>query len=228
MSEASHPSTPPKAKPAQISDGIAKGIIGFVIGAGVSFLGMHFYGPREKFDVPSDVPAQAASPPPGGAAPGGGMGGAAAGGAMTPPAGGMGAPGGGMGGAAGKRNLTALVGKLELLSRDKLNLHLTFDGEQAQKISAELANLESAKTLTDEEAQSRLEALEASLTPEQKETIDAIGLPRPPGGGPGAGGGMGAAAPDANPFVQETNEKRLKDLLERLKSTSPEKAKSAD
>jgi hypothetical protein len=136
--------------------------------------------------------------------------------------------GGGMGGAAGKRNLTALVGKLELLSRDNLNLHLTFDRDQAQKISAELADLESAKTLTDEEAQNRLEALQASLTDEQKETVDAIGLPRPAGGGgPGAGGGMGAASPDANPFVQETNEKRLAELLGRLKSAATENPKTS-
>ncbi len=215
MSQAADPSSASKTASKNIPDGIAKGILGFALGAGVTFLAMHFIGPREQ--VVGTLPMSSTSPMPASGSP--------------PISGGpsraMGSPSGGMG-AAGKRNLTALVGKLELLSRDNLNLHLTFDQEQAQKISAELANLEAAKTLTDEEAQSRLEALQASLTPEQKETVDAIGWPRPAGGGgPGAGGGMGAAAADANPFAQETNENRLTELLGRLKSAASENRKTS-
>ena len=204
MSQAERPESSPTGN---VPDGLAKGILGFVLGAGVSFLGMHFYGPREYIRVP--IPTE--QPPSEGAVltmPGSTPGGTAAG----PPAGGAVANG------AGKRNLTALVGKLELLSRNDLRLHVDFEPEQAAKVAAELAELEAAKSLTADEAQSRLEALENSLTPEQKQIVDSIGMPsnRPAGGGPG--GGMQGPAPDENPFTRETNEKRLKELLERLRA----------
>lgn len=207
MSQTERPGSNPKGNSGNVPDGLAKGILGFVLGAGVSFLGMHFYGPREYIRIP-----QPAQEPPGEGAvltmPGSTPGANAAG----PPAG-----GGGPGGGAGKRNLAALVGKLELLSRNDLRLHVDFAPGQAGKIAAELADLAAAQTLTADEAQSRLEALETSLTPEQKQIVDSIGMPfnRPAAGGPG--GGMQAPAPDENPFTQETNEKRLKELLERLK-----------
>jgi hypothetical protein len=162
---------------------------------------------------------------------------------------GMGGMGGGGGGAAaaGKRNLTSLVGKLELLSRANLKLHVELDPDQVKNIAEQLAALDAAETMTAEEAQSHLESLEALLTPEQKETISLIGLPGggpggqrggggPPGpGGAGPGGpggppggppmmgmmmGMGGGPPDANPFAQETNQKRLRDLLTRLQPSS--------
>lgn len=179
MSRADNPSPPlsPKSGRNQVPDGIAKGIIGFVIGAGVSFLGMHFYGPREKFDVPSNVPVQPNIMPPGGMPPGGGMGGEM------------------VGGGSGERGLAALIGKLELLSRKDLHLHVEIEPDQAAKVAAELEKLDEAKRMTAEEAQTRLEALEALLTPEQKEAVDAIGMP----------------------FTPETSAKRLKDLLGRLK-----------
>ena len=105
-------------------------------------------------------------------------------------------PGGGMGGGgSGERGLAALVGKLELLSRKDLHLHVEIEPDQAAKIAAELEKLDTAKRMTAEEAQTRLEALEALLTPEQKETVDAIDLA----------------------FAPETSEKRFKDLLGRLK-----------
>lgn len=189
MSQTGNPSPSPLPKSGrnQIPDGIAKGIIGFVIGAGVSFLGMHFYGPREKYAVPSNVPAQPNIMPPGGMPPGGmqmaGM----------PPSGAMG--GGMAGGGSGERGLAALIGKLELLSRKDLKLHVEIEPDQAAKVAAELEKLDAAKRMTAEEAQTRLEALEAMLTPEQKEAVDAIG----------------------RPFTPETSAERLKDLLGRLK-----------
>ena len=192
MSQTDHPSPSlsPKSGRSQLPDGIAKGIIGFVIGAGVSFLGMHFYGPREKWDVASNVPAQPNIMPPGGMPPGG-MSGGGMGGGM--PGGGMG--GGMAGGGSGERGLAALIGKLELLSRKDLQLHVEIEPDQAAQVAAELEKLDAAKRMTAEEAQARLEALEALLTPEQKEAVDAIGTP----------------------FTPETSAERLKDLLGRLK-----------
>src|SRR5687768_12896284 len=89
---------------------IASGILGLAIGAGAMYLGQQF---NEK-PVPVRAPGAGGGPPPGVGGPmmgGGGMGmGGMGGGGM----GGGGMGGGGMGGGGGKRNLTSLVGKLEL------------------------------------------------------------------------------------------------------------------
>jgi hypothetical protein len=150
--------------------------------------------------------------------------------------------------------LTSLVGKLELLSR--ADLHIELDAEQAKKVAAKLEELDKAEKMTAEEAQSHLDALEALLTPEQKSTLDLVGLPFGRGGAGGGRGGLGAAgrpgastqpppvagappggtvppmaamggaggpaggSPDDNPFTQETNQKRLRDLLSRLSPKS--------
>ena len=182
------PSLSPKSGRGQLPDGIAKGIIGFVIGAGVSFLGLQFYGPREKWDVATTMPV-------GGMPPGSGMGTGMPGGGM-----GGGMPGGGMGGGtqgapSGELGLAALIGKLELLSRKDLHLHVEMEPDQAAKVAAELEKLDAAKRMTAAEAQTRLEAIEAQLTPEQKKTLDAIG----------------------KPFTPQDSVERLKDLLDRLK-----------
>lgn len=52
MSHAVNPSPAPKGASKNVPDGVAKLILGFVLGAGVMFLGMHFYGPREYIRVP--------------------------------------------------------------------------------------------------------------------------------------------------------------------------------
>ena len=174
MSQAA-PSSAPKPAPNSVPDGIAKGILGFALGAGLTFLGMHFYGPRIE-----QTYVEMSGTPPMGA------------GGMGPGMPGMGGGMGRGGGAAGKRNLTALVGKLELLSREDLKLHLTLDADQSAQVAKELAALDTAETLTADEAQEHLDALEGLLTPEQKVAVDAIGLPR--SGGGGGGGRMGGGA----------------------------------
>jgi len=233
---------------------IASGILGLAVGAGGMYLGMNFIGPENP---KSTVAAKTTGGRPGPGQPGGGpamggggMGGAGMGGGM----GGGGMGGGGMGGGGGgKRNLTSLVGKLELLSRADVKLHVELDAEQAKKVAAKLAELDKAEKMTAEEAQAHLDSLEALLKPEQKSTLDLIGLPFGRGGAGGGRGGLGAAgrpgagtqpppmagappggtvppmamgaggpgggSPDDNPFAQEANQKRLRDLLGRL---SPE------
>jgi hypothetical protein len=205
------------------------GILGvFIGGAAGMLLAVFGYGYRMKQIKPPNGAALGGlgapgmgppgMPPPGMAGPG-----------MGAP--GMGGPGGG--GPSGKRSLTAFVGKVELLSRP--NIQLTLDADQQAKLSAELAALEKAEKMTDEDAQKHLEALEALLTPEQKQGLDAVSLPRRGGGGGGGAGGGGAmGAPggmpgggpsDENPFAQEINQQRLHDLLARLQ---PGEAKPAD
>jgi hypothetical protein len=261
---------------------IASGVLGVVLGAGGAMLGMHGYGyrledPNSKKPVvaagggeaklgPEAVAASGTPGPAGGAPPMMGMGG------MGGMGGGM--MGGGMmggGGGGGKGALTSLVGKLELLSRPDLKLHVELTADQATSIAAKLVEFDKAEKMTGDEAQEAVAALEALLTPEQKEIVGAIGLPGgrrgagggpggggggrgaagrpgaggapgaggPPGGGPGAGGppgggppggmmgmgGMGGGNPDENPFTQEANQKRLRDLLARI---APGSAAPAD
>ena len=239
--------SPDLTKPASASNSvpawIASGILGLAVGAGAMYLGLQF---NEK-PLPTKPAVAGGGPPPVGGGQmmgGGGMG-----------MGGMGGGGmGGGGGGGGKRNLTSLVGKLELLSRADLKLHVELDAEQAKQVAAKLEEINKAEKMTAEEAQSHLDALEALLTAEQKTTLGLVSLPfgrpgagggglgaagrpgagtppapvagGPPGGAPppmmamGGAGGMGGGSPDENPFTQEGNQKRLKDLLGRLAPSS--------
>jgi hypothetical protein len=220
---------------------LAATILGALLGGGVTFQVMRAVG-YELSD-----PNKSNSPMAGGPNMMPGMGG---GGGM------MGMMGGGMmggGGAREKRSLTALVGKLELLSA---GLQFELNPEQAQTIAAKLIELEQAEKMTNDEAKAHLDAIEELLTEEQKATLAAIELPRggssggrgmgggmmggaggpptgaaamsPGGGGPPPGmmgGGMvggGGPPPDENPFEQEANQKRLRDLLDRLRPSSAE------
>jgi hypothetical protein len=110
--------------------------------------------------------------------------------------------------------LTSFVGKLELLSRPKLDLHVELDQDQSAKIAAELLKLDAAKTLTFDEAQDQLIALDALLTPEQRQILDAISMPRP--GGNMAMAPVPEVSPDENPFVEQIHQDRLRDLIDRL------------
>ena len=238
---------------------LAATFLGLLIGAAGTFAGIYGLGYRVEKPVEPVAVAQtnSSTPPAGGTAPvgppmmgGGGMGGGGMGGMGM---GGMGMGGGiGGGGAQGKRNLTQLVGKLELLTRGKLDV--AFTPEQTDKMSALLSQISQAEKMTADEAQSHLESLEGVLTPEQKEIVDSIGLPfggrggrgaggRPGGGGGGRGGpgggmgggmggmggmmGGGGAPDDENPFKQEANEKRLTDFLNRIKPGDTKSAESA-
>lgn len=221
------------------------GILGvFIGGGGGMLLAMYGYDYRRKeIKTPDGAQLDAISagmpaPGPGAPAPGMGMGGGGMG--MGMGGGGMGGGpgmgGGGMGmgmggpgmggGPSGKRDLTAFVGKVELLSRP--NIQLTLDAEQQAKLAAELQALEKAETMTDEDAQKRLETLQALFTPEQNDALEAVALPRRGrggGAGPGGPGGPGAAPPaDENPFAQEANQKRLHDLLSRVQPSAEEQA----
>lgn len=159
----------------------------------------------------------------------------------------MGMGGGGGGGGGGKRALTQLVGKLELLSRPDLKLHVELDAEQTKAIAAKLVEFEKAEKMSGDDAQKDLEEIEGLLTAEQKDALAAVGLPFGGGGGRGGRGGggggmgggmggggmggmmgMGGGNPDENPFTQETNKKRLSDLLTRIAPGLPEPAEKKE
>ncbi len=239
MSTSTNSATKGKS-PQSVPAWITSGVLGLALGGGATFLAMHYfvlYPPRPSMDVP---PPGMGGPAPGmggggmggggmggGGMGGGGMGGGGMGGGM------MGGGGGGGAAARAKRDLTSLVGKLDLLSQ---GVRVEVSPEQATELCEKLALLETAEKMTSDEAQANLESLEASLTDDQKAALASIELPRPPrsagGGGPMGGGGPsrgmsgagGGQPDDENPFRQETNQLRLTELLTRLKGSSPEAA----
>ncbi len=157
-------------------------------------------GLRVAPDAGSMPTAPSSSVPPGGMR--GGMTGPTAG-----PAGAAGAAGGGP---TATRELTALVGKLELLTK---GLQVNLDSETAGKLASVLAKLDSEAEMTEEAAINHIAAITALLSPENKSAIDSIELPRrrtarasgdqgssgPGAGGPGSGRGGGRGGGQAGP-----------------------------
>lgn len=155
--------------------------------------------------------------------------------------------GGGGGGPTAKQSLATLVGKLELLTRDNLRIELDADQaakivaklaefENAEKMTMEeaqkeLDELESLLTASQKDAVGAVGLPFGGRGGRGGPGRGGPGGGGPGGGGPGAGGpggagrggmgmGMGRGGPqdpDENPFRQETNQKRLQDILARLK-----------
>ncbi|HWB13638.1 MAG TPA: hypothetical protein VG826_30715 [Pirellulales bacterium] len=257
MSDASTNAPRQNAAQKPLPPWITSGVLGLALGGGACFAAMYYHYapvPATNYQGPYGGDAAAGGSPPGGAGgaptagggggmPGGMMGGGMMGGGMgggMMGGGGMGGGGGG-GGARGKRNLTSIVGKLDLASK---GISFRLDEEQSAKLAEQLAKLEEGEKMTQEEAQERADAIEALLTDEQKETLAQFEVPRGSGGGGGGGGGStggpaggGGGAPrvpgmggnpsssedDDNPFQQETNQSRLHSLRDRLNSAAPEK-----
>jgi hypothetical protein len=132
----------------------------------------------------------------------------------SPGSGGPSGPGGGFG-PTGKRQLTTLVRKIDLLTGDT---GLNLSAEQAQAILAQLADLQSPPTMTDDEATAKHDALMAVLNADQQAKLEAVALPRPRGVGPGGPGGPPGpgAQGDANPFTEKENADALANLQKRL------------
>jgi hypothetical protein len=136
----------------------------------------------------------------------------------------------GRGSASEQRILTALVGKLDLLSN---GVHIELEPEQVKKLASTLAQLDQAEKMTSDEAQGHIDAIQKLLNEEQKASLAAIDLPS---GGPSDNRGMGGTGPplgtmgsgmmnppsDDNPFQQEINLTRLQSFLDRLRQSSVE------
>lgn len=208
---------------------IVSGILGLVVGGGLTFLGLQYLGYSSEQTL-SGAASASSSPP---QSTSGGMGGGmmGGGGGMMGGGGGMMGGGGGMmgGGNAprGKRNLTTLVAKLDLASK---GIAFQLNQQQSSTLAEQLALLEQPEKMTQDEAQERCDALEAILDDGQKETLASFEMPRGARGGGGGGGGGGPAGPpgggepdESNPFQDETNQARLRSLLERLQVTDGEK-----
>lgn len=214
---------------------LAAALLGVLLGAAGSYAAVRLsgYAIMKSLPAPVGMDREGAAArtaggggearPSGGAA--GSMGGKMAGMGGGSPGKGGGMPGmGGMGGPPAprpKRDLTALVRKLELLTGD---IGITLSPAQAAAIADCLKDVEKAESMSDDEAKARHEKLLSLLDDGQKSRVAAIELPRPPraggpgGAGPGGPGGRGGPGqdPSANPFQQETDAKALSGLRQRL------------
>ena len=135
------------------------------------------------------------------------------------------------GGPRPKRDLTNLVRKIDLLTGD---VGIALSDDQAASLIAALAEVESAETMSDDDAQAKHDQILKLLDEGQQSKLDVVGLPRRPrgggrpgGGGPGGGGpgggGPGGGGPggpeqaeDANPFQEETNAEALDRLRQKF------------
>ena len=206
------------------------GLFGVVLGWGAFYGGVSITGQQMEFSVSGfdgemiEMPTEANPPQQAGAegAPGGGG---------MPGMGGGGMPGMGGGGRGGRtpssrRGLTTLVRKLDLLTGD---VAVKFSTKQASEIGELLAKATGGEKMTDEQAKTALEAVEAALSDEQKVALERVGLPRRRRGGGGGGGGFGGfgggggnqAPADENPFTEEDNHTALVSLLKRHGVTPP-------
>ena len=196
------------------------GLFGVVLGWGAFYGGVSMTGQQMEFSVSGfegemiEMPTEADPPQQAGAegAPGGGG---------MPGMGGGGMPGMGGGGGRGgrtpssRRGLTTLVRKLDLLTGD---VAVKFSTKQASEIGELLAKATGGEKMTDEQAKTALEAVEAALSDEQKVALERVGLPRRRRGG---GGGGNQAPADENPFTEEDNHTALVSLLKRHGVTPP-------
>ncbi len=203
---------------------LASGVIGILLGSIGSFAAVHLgkYHIVEQVALPETVTTNSGGNSGGGGGmPGMGGGMPGMGGGMPGMGGGMPGMGGGMPGMGGgrgpapKRELTALVRKVELLTSD---IALQISEEQAATVIKNLAELESLEELSDDDATAKHEELLAIFDDSQKAKFEAIGLPRPAGGGGMGMGGGAAPDPNANPFKEEANVKALTSLRSRLRS----------
>jgi hypothetical protein len=140
--------------------------------------------------------------PMGFAGPGGGGGRGGPGGARGGPGG-----GGGRGGPNSKRQLAALVDKLEVITRKSLTIELSDDDRK--QIADQLKGLAEMQELSNEEAKKRLDTI-LEIVKKNRESLEAIGYRFPD-----AAAGFGPMSDTPNPF-RDDHAKALETLEERL------------
>jgi hypothetical protein len=188
---------------------IMTGTICFALGVGAGILGMIACSEEKKPDAADSSRASGVRGGPPGGMPPMGRGGGQPGRGPRMGGGGGGPMGGMFGQQSPKTQLATLVAKLEQLTGKPLALHLNED--QRAKLRKQLDGLDAKKTLTDEDAKKRLDAI-LDIVKKDKATLEAAGYRWP---GPG-GGGLGQRANAPNPFKVEPNDKRLKSLQDQL------------
>jgi hypothetical protein len=196
---------------------LASGALGVLLGGVLSVLAMHLagYGLTRKVDGQTAEEVLEGEEVEGGAAEDAEDGGSGRGGGRSGR--------GGFGQPRPKRDLTALVREIELLTGE---VAITLSAEQGASLLASLQDIEKAETMSDDDAKAKHDEILTLLDDGQKARLEAISLPRRrpggPGGPPGAGGREGARpAEDANPFLEEANAQAISSLRERLGAGKP-------
>ena len=203
----------------QLSASLAVGLVCLVIGGALGYYTRYFMESPNS-GVGAATPSTAGSSRMAGM--GGGMGGGMMGGGGG---GGMTAPG---------PSLARLVRNLATIQKVQGS---GITPAQEATLLPILEQVKSAEKLPETEAQAKLDAINKTLTPEQKEALDAMQPRRGGGGGPGGGpggpggggpggpggggpmmGGMGGGSQDPEkPFASERNKQALDDLIANLK-----------
>ena len=193
---------------------VSTGIICFLVGLGLGLLGMRYYDDQPGRSAAAGNATAAPAPGgPGGPGGPGPMGGGPPGGMKGGMGGPMGKMGGGMGGKRGgggpdsKRQLAALVIKLNQLTEKPLAVNL--NAEQKKKVRDQLSGLEDSKDLAEEDAKKRLDAI-LEVVQGQKNVLEAAGFRWP------SAGGFAPSVELPNPFTDAKNSVPLRDLRDRM------------
>ena len=107
--------------------------------------------------------------------------------------------------------LAMLVRKLDLLTGD---IAVALTADQSRDMHALLKEIESAESLSDEQAQAKHDALLGLLDESQQAKASAVSLPFRRGGGRGSAGSEGGS--ESTPFREGSGADSIQALLERL------------
>ena len=188
---------------------LASSFLGLLLGAAGALSACYLLGYEvvEKLELPTIVRLSDEDPDQAGAENGG----------IDGPGPGEGGRGGGGRGGSGRQlparlQLAMLVRKLELLTGD---IAITLTADQSRDMHALLKEIESAESLSDEQAQAGHDALLGLLDDSQQAKASAVSLPfRRGGGGRGSAGSEGGS--ESTPFREGSGADSIQALLERL------------
>ncbi len=191
---------------------LASSFLGLLLGAAGALSACYLLGYEvvEKLELPTIVRLSDEDPDQAGAENGGIDG-------PGPGEGGRGGGGRGSRGGSGRQlparlQLAMLVRKLELLTGD---IAITLTVDQSRDMHALLKEIESAESLSDEQAQAGHDALLGLLDDSQQAKASAVSLPfRRGGGGRGSAGSEGGS--ESTPFREGSGADSIQALLERL------------
>lgn len=203
-----------------VSIWLASSFLGLLLGAAGALSACYLLGYEvvEKLELPTIVrlsdedPDQAGAENGGIDGPGPGEGGRGAGGRGGGGRGSRGGSGGSGRQLPARLQLAMLVRKLELLTGD---IAITLTADQSRDMHALLKEIESAESLSDEQAQAGHDALLGLLDDSQQAKASAVSLPfRRGGGGRGSAGSEGGS--ESTPFREGNGADSIQALLERL------------
>jgi hypothetical protein len=192
----------------------AFGALGAGLAAGIIFMGLFGYSVRAPDAQTGDPDQQAAGLKMGEPGAPKGKGGGGPGGGAPKGKGGFGGGGGGFGPPPPKMQLVNLVNALDTVVDKPVAVILSPEDRVA--IAKELEGLDTASEIKDEDARTKLEAIQKILEKNNRKALETVGYrwAGEPKGGPPKGGFP--KDPPPNPFKEGTPAEHLKSLMERL------------